>query len=62
MKPVHEIVVLTIWDKLEKTCLRVSDKVIPKSAFSATETSQNSEILLVASFTMILSNKRITKV
>ena len=45
----------------EKTCLRVSDHVMPKPACSATETSWNHEILLEARFDMILSNKRIRK-
>ena len=35
---------------LRKPVFGVSDQVIPKPACSATETSQNSEILLVASF------------
>ena len=39
----------------------VSYQVIPKKACSSTETSQNSEILLVASFDIVLSNKRMTK-
>ena len=39
----------------------VSDQVILKPASSATETSHNREISLVASYNTILSNKRITK-
>ena len=39
----------------------VSDKIIPKTACSATESSQNYEISLVAYFDIILSNKRTTK-
>ena len=46
-----------IWACHKKTSHRVSNKVILKS-----ETSFNCEISLGASFNMILSNKRITKV
>ena len=44
-----------------KTCVRVSDKVRLKPVSSATETSKNIDILLVASLDMILSSKEITK-
>ena len=40
-----------------KPVFRVSDKIIPKPAFSATETRLNSKISLGASFDMILFNK-----
>ena len=39
----------------------VSDKVTFKPACSATNTSKNSEISLVATFDMILSNRQIKK-
>ena len=45
-----------------KSVFGFSDKVRFKPARSATETIQNSEISLVASLDMILSNKPITKV
>ena len=48
------------WDVI-KPVFGVSDQVIHKPAYSATETSWNSEISLVACFDMILSNKSITK-
>ena len=40
---------------------RVSDEVKQKPACSATETNKNNEISLVASFEMILSDKRLTE-
>ena len=45
----------------KKAVFGVSDNVIPKPTSSATETIYKSEILHVASFDMILSNKLITK-
>ena len=42
-----------------KPVFRVSDKIIPKQAFSATETRQNSEISVGASFNMILFNIKV---
>ena len=39
----------------------VSDQVIPKPACSATETSENGKLSLVASLDMILSKEQITK-
>ena len=42
-----------------KPVFGVSDQVMPKLACSVTETSYNSEISPLASFNMILSNKRI---
>ena len=45
----------------KKPVFGVSDNVIPKPTSSATETIYKSEILHVASFDMILSNKLITK-
>ena len=44
-----------------KPVFGVSEKVRLKLVSSATETSKKSQILLVASFDMILSNKQITK-
>ena len=40
-----------------KKVLRVSDQVIPKPAFSTTNTSYKNGIVLVASLNMILLNK-----
>ena len=44
---------------VRKSVFWVSDHVVPKPATETT--SYNCEILLIASFDMILSNKRITK-
>ena len=46
---------------MTKPVFRVSDEVKQKQACSAAETSKNNEISLVASFEMILSDKRITE-
>ena len=46
---------------MTKPIFRVSDEVKQKLACSATETNKNNEISLVASFEMILSDKRITE-
>ena len=46
---------------MTKPIFRVSDEVKQKPACSATETNTNNEISLVASFEMILSDKRITE-
>ena len=47
---------------MTKPVFRVIDEVKQKPACSATESSKNNEISLVASFEMILSDKRITEV
>ena len=46
---------------MTKPVFRVSDEVKQKPPCSATVTSKNNEISLVASFEMILSDKRITE-
>ena len=52
---------LTNGPRRDKSCLKVSDKARLKPVSSVTETKYNSEISLVASFDIMLFNKRIKR-